>query len=253
MGMGKGMGKGVVTGWRTFYRSSSSQLRSVLSDWTSAAITRIAMPRCSSTTRWPCPGISRHGWNCCPHACTRPRSYWTLGCIWAAPPKRQLASLSNCRRRRAAQDSPAACIHCASMAKRAKYLGKCSFMAVRLAYPRGPNEERVRELMMLLLLLLLPLKCLCHIRRNQSLQANRNLPQSCRWSWSSWSRIKKTVCSKVVCRIKRTVSRKTGQRERERRKWANEKAARHKQAHRKERICKKWQKGKLKKWQIVQA
>lgn len=58
------------------------------------------------------------------------------------------------------------------MAKRAKYLGKCSFMAVRLVYPRGPNEERVRELMMLLLLLL-PLKCLCHIRRNQSLQANR--------------------------------------------------------------------------------
>lgn len=206
MGMERGRENSVE---RTFYRSSSSQLRSVLSDWTSAAITRIAMPRCSSTTRWPCPGISQHGWNCCLHACTRPRSYWTLGCIWAAPPKRQLASLSNCRRRRAAQDSPAACIHCASMAKRAKYLGKCSFMAVRLAYPWGPNEERVRELMMLLLLL--PLKCLCHIRRNQSLEANpKNSAQSCRWSWS---RIKKTVCSKVVCRIKRTVSRKTWQRE----------------------------------------
>lgn len=53
---------GVVgVGEENFYRCSSSQLRSVLSDWTSAAITRIAMPRCSSTTHWPCPGISRHG------------------------------------------------------------------------------------------------------------------------------------------------------------------------------------------------
>lgn len=62
---GNGIGNGKRERGRdrveNFYRSSSSQLRSVLSDWTSAAITRIAMPRCSSTTRWPCPGISRHG------------------------------------------------------------------------------------------------------------------------------------------------------------------------------------------------
>jgi len=98
------------------------------SDWTSAAITRTAMPRCSLTTRWPCPEINQHGWNCCHRDCIHPRSYWTLGCIWAVPPRRQLASLLNCRQLKVAPVSPAVFIPSALMDKRAKFSGKCSFV-----------------------------------------------------------------------------------------------------------------------------